>query len=648
MTDNFKPPRHMNKLFACLIIFISHFSWTQLPNIDSLIQVSTSVKGQEKITLLSDISYYSTYINTNQAVEYGQKCLQESLIFGDSLLIAEGFNALAIALYAKSDFENSLASNLRALDIRSRHGDDYSLMSSYSKIGNCMHELGRFDEAIDYYLKSLAICEKNGLTAQMGQIANNIGELFKQQSKFDQSRTYYLQAIEIAEQTKDTFQLALSILNLGVNYSAENKNEAADSLYSISYQLIKNKNYLELEAGLMTNWGVVAQMRNDPESSINYYKRALEIYNLTGEVFGTGLVYSNLGKSYMRNNQPDSARYYLEKGLELAQETNALPRIINAYISLTDFYRQSGNFEKAFYYDSIADVLNDSIYNLENAAIIEDLNTQYQTAQKENQINQQKQALTKGELEKNRKNIQIYTLLGGTIALLSILFFLFRTQKIKRQNLVQEIELEKSKTQLRVQEEKLRISRDLHDNIGAQLTFIISSLDNLTYVQNENDRSTRISSVTNFTKETMNELRASIWTLKTEDLTIDSFNAKMSELFGRAKIACPSIQFKMETVVDEDLLGNELVVPLFRTLQEALNNAIKHSQAHQITYSYTNKTFTLSDNGIGFNLENSGTGNGLENMRSRMVQARIGYDLQSSKNEGTTLTLTLKNTTDNV
>lgn len=634
----------MKNLISVLFIFSIGSSNAQLPNIDSLIHISSSQKGREKILTLSDISYYSTFIDTDQAVQYGRNCLQEALLFGDSLLIAEGFNSLAIALYAKSDFENALASNLRALEIRTRHGDDYSRMSSYSKIGNCLHELGQFDEAINYYLKSLAICEKNGLTGQMGQISNNIAEIFKQQSKYDQSRVYYLQAIEVAEQTKDSFQLALSLLNLGVNYNAENKNDKADSLYNKSYQLIKNKNYLELEAGLMTNWGVVAQMRNDPQRSINYYKRALEIYAQTGEVFGTGLVYSNLGKSFARNNQPDSALLYLEKGLVLAQETKAIPRIINAYASLTDFYRSTKNFEKAFYYDSITDVLNDSIYNLENSAIIDNLNTQYQTAQKEQQIALQKQELIKGELLSGRKNMQLLALAAGALGLLIVVFFLYRTQKIKRQQLRQEIELEKSKTQLRIQEEKLRISRDLHDNIGAQLTFVISSLDNLNYVTTQGERTKKLQSIADFTKDTMNELRSSIWTLQTDGVTVDSFNAKVSELLGRAKIACPNIHFNIDTLACEEIIDAELVVPLFRTVQEALNNAIKHSNALVINYSYTNNTFKIEDNGIGFNPSTIKKGNGLENMEGRMRELGINFTLTSAVNLGTAIELTYKNT----
>lgn len=638
----------MKNLITLLFIIAFGSIYAQLPNIDSLIQVSSTLKGKEKILTLSDISYYSTFINTDQAVDYGQQCLQASFRFGDSLLIGEGFNSLAIALYAKSDFENALASNLHALAIRSRHGDDYSLMSSYSKIGNCLHELGQYDEAINYYLKSLALCEKNGLTAQMGQISNNIAEIFKQQSKFDQSRLYYLKAIEVAEQTKDSFQLSLSLLNLGVNYNAENKNDQADSLYNASYQLIKNKNYLELEAGLMTNWGVVAQMRNDPKSSINYYKRALEIYAQTGEIFGTGLVYSNLGKSFARNNQPDSALYYLEKGLALAHETKALPRIINAYNTLTDFHRSAKNFEKAFYYDSIADVLNDSIYNLENSAVIDELNTRYQTTQKEKQIVQQKQELIQGELLNELKTKQLYLLGTGIAALLIFLFLLYRTQKIKRQHLRREIALEKAQTQLRIQEEKLRISRDLHDNLGAQLTFVISSLDNLNYLKSETERTNKLKSIADFTKDTMNELRSSIWTLQAEGMTITGFNTKVSELIGRAKIACPSIQFKIDTEQSEERIEAEQVVPMYRTIQEALNNAIKHSKATEITYTFSNNTFTIRDNGIGFNPANNNSGNGLENMGARMRELGLGFTLKAAVNSGTQIQLKLKNTSNTV
>lgn len=64
-------------------------------------------------------------------------------------------------------------------------------------------------------------------------------------------------------------------------------------------------------------------------------------------------------------------------------------------------------------------------------------------------------------------------------------FLVYNQQKLKNRQLHKENELRDAliqiETQNRLQEQRLRISRDLRDNIGAQLTFIISSIDNLKY-----------------------------------------------------------------------------------------------------------------------------------------------------------------------
>jgi signal transduction histidine kinase len=98
---------------------------------------------------------------------------------------------------------------------------------------------------------------------------------------------------------------------------------------------------------------------------------------------------------------------------------------------------------------------------------------------------QKRKQLLEKEAESRAKTnlIVVIATLAFFIALVGLL--IYRQQRIKNRQQQQEFQLKSAiaqiETQNQLQEQRLAISRDLHDNIGAQLTFIISSVDNIKY-----------------------------------------------------------------------------------------------------------------------------------------------------------------------
>ncbi len=624
------------------LVWISTYPLAQSAEyVDSLIQDIPNVKEEDKIWQLSDISYYASQYNANLSLEYAQKCLKEALIFGDSLLIAEGLNALSIAFYSKGAFEKGLQTSFKALDIRKRHGDAYSLLSSYSKIANNYYELGQYDEAIEYNKKSLKICETNDLKREMGMIANNIGSIFSERDRDAESEKYFLIAIQTAEEDKDTLILARAMVNLAIAYRNLGKPEAADSVYAKTYRMIENKNYLELEGTLFSNWGVVYENDFGQERNIKYFKKALEISKKTNETAILAYIYSNIGNAYLTYGKTDSAKMYVLKGVQFADSTGSLPIKLTAYGGLIKYYRNIKDYTNAFKYDSLVDVYTDSIYTLESEQAIQELDRKYQTEKKEKILAQQKQELTNSQIREDRKNNLIYASAAGIVLLLLLIIIIYRNQKIKRDRLTKEMELQSAVSLNKLQQEKLRISRDLHDSIGAQLTFMISSLDNMNYVKDEEIRKKKLHDLGSFAKDTMNQLRASIWTLKSEEMTAEEFVAKVSEFINRAKSIYPQINFEIKgQSIIRKLEANE-VLHLFRTIQEAINNAIKYSNATVISFITSENGFTIADNGQGFNLNAIVRGNGLANMQNRIQEIGGNFKLDSAPGRGTSIHITL-------
>jgi len=223
---------------------------------------------------------------------------------------------------------------------------------------------------------------------------------------------------------------------------------------------------------------------------------------------------------------------------------------------------------------------------------------------------------------------------------------------LKNNQLRREAELKealaKIETQNKLQEQRLRISRDLHDNIGAQLTFVTSSVDNLKYGLTDKDDkvSDKLTSISAFTTQTIYELRDTIWAMNKEKISIEDLQARISNFIDKAGVADTKVKFIFQVA---DNISNEFMLPsikgmnVYRIIQEGVNNALKYAEAQSIIVSLSEKDnqFELSilDDGKGFDLKNTEMGNGLNNIkkRSRDLGGTVYFN---SNNKGTKITLT--------
>ncbi|MCY7361581.1 MAG: histidine kinase, partial [Ignavibacteria bacterium] len=137
----------------------------------------------------------------------------------------------------------------------------------------------------------------------------------------------------------------------------------------------------------------------------------------------------------------------------------------------------------------------------------------------------------------------------------------------------------------------LTISRDLHDNIGAQLTFIISSVDNIKYAFDlQNTKlDDKLQKISNFTKDTIVELRDTIWAMNNNAISFEDLRSRILNFIEKAKVAKENINFKFN--IDEKLNKVELTsivgMNIYRTIQEAVNNAIKYANPTEIEMNAT-------------------------------------------------------------
>lgn len=195
------------------------------------------------------------------------------------------------------------------------------------------------------------------------------------------------------------------------------------------------------------------------------------------------------------------------------------------------------------------------------------------------------------------------------------------------------------------QEERNRISADMHDDLGAGMTTIrlYSELAKSKLTNNPIPEIDKISSSAN---ELLNKMNAIIWSMSSSNDSLGNMIAYIRsyalEYFENTGVQCRiSIP---ENLPNIEVIG-EIRRNVFLVVKEALNNILKHAQASEanITLTRTGDVLTLciQDNGIGINLDALRQfGNGLKNMKKRMADVHIEFSIENK--HGTLITLRRK------
>jgi signal transduction histidine kinase/ligand-binding sensor domain-containing protein len=197
--------------------------------------------------------------------------------------------------------------------------------------------------------------------------------------------------------------------------------------------------------------------------------------------------------------------------------------------------------------------------------------------------------------------------------------------------------------------ERERISRELHDNIGTQLSYISNSIDWLVEAPhpfNKEEERSRLEAVNDTARNLVVDLRETIWAMKKEFILLDEFADKL-KLYLQTQT---SLQPQLETVITEDIGKKYSFSPtealnIFRICQEAISNSVRHAQAERICLSIRSGkevefAFTIEDNGKGFVRQHDYSGHyGLENMTHRAAESGARLSIETAPGRGTRVTV---------
>ena len=243
--------------------------------------------------------------------------------------------------------------------------------------------------------------------------------------------------------------------------------------------------------------------------------------------------------------------------------------------------------------------------------------------------------------------------------LIELIFFLMgltyknRTQLIEqtteRERLKMENERKELEKQVAVmqahQEERERISADIHDELGSGMT-TIRLMSEIAKNKMKENVPVEIEKISNSANEVLNKMNAIVWSMNSSNDTLDSLisyiRAYTYEFFDGTSIEC---KVKMPDTIPFHEISGDKRRNVFLCVKETLNNVLKHSKASRLNIDIEANhklKIKIADNGVGIEQEKIRRfGNGLKNIERRMKGIGGSYSISNHNGTETRLELPL-------
>ena len=579
---------------------------------------------------------------------------------GDSVLV-NLYDKLASG-YLGHDLKKSLSNANKQLSIARKINFKQGLASAYNNIGNVFQSKADWAQAIKYYSESLKISRQIGDKSAEASANGNIGSIYGNQANFNEALKYMLRSLALSKSLNDKFRIAGAYNNIGVLYMQQKNPELALKNYLNCLQFMEELGNNTGMGVICNNIGQIYAMRNEPDLALQYLRKGLAAATKANDVASMANNYNGLGHVYTETKAyPDALKCYLQslalsekygdnegipysyltigrtyflmgesaRALEYAEKAKAsklaqisIELMQNYYELVSKIYAAKKDYANAYRNQLQYNRFSDSLYNKENAENFSRLKLKYDLESAQDSIaviQTKKDVLAQAEIKSALETRNFtYIILGLIVVFLVIL--LWQRNKIA---LV--------KRQKALEQERNRISRDLHDNLGSQLSTVrmfVSSLKNGT---DNHLISEKVDNSIGLLDASIGELRG-IMNDMNNSLLLEQGYLAATELLINKVNQLHGVQFSLTHHKMDERLDVEIEHQLYRITQELINNTLKYASAKIVSLDLIRRDGKLvmmyEDDGIGYDASTVKKGYGLQNIESRvkLIHGTVEFD----------------------
>lgn len=285
----------------------------------------------------------------------------------------------------------------------------------YLQQGNAYRLKSDMTKALESYFSAAKVASEHNLKSKSATIYIAIADVYSITGDNETSVGYYQRAMNLLRIEKDSIGLASAQLNLGDEYFNQNKLDSALYYFNESGKVFHDLKYELGEAYNLGNVGLVyAEKGNHTQAELNL-DSAIVVLTRLGDYYPICVYLNAMADIYeAKGNKRKSLRYALQS-LGLAKQYGLKEQISDSNLKLSDYFKQRGEFKKAYDYYKEHIIYRDSVNSVNEVQQMANLRTNYEVSKKQVEV----------DLLNQEKKIQRYIVIGIGAALFIIGLFAY-------------------------------------------------------------------------------------------------------------------------------------------------------------------------------------------------------------------------------
>jgi two-component system, NarL family, sensor kinase len=610
--------------------------------VDTLMRrLAQATADSTKARIYLDLGYQWSDIDPQKARGYLDLAERYFKSVSNEKALCDVYFNTAIVYEYEQKRDSSLLFFKKCIALGQKTNNEWFLCRAYAGVGWSHLNNNAYPEAIDAYYKCIALAEKTKNFSSWGDAQAKLGNLYVQMGQYNDGLSSYRKALEKYAIIADSANMALVLGSLGYTYRRAERYDSAIYYLDTAITAFTHLKYLTMIPVAHTEKGMAYLQSGRPKLAVPAFYQALEFHKQTPYIKHQDALHIYLGKALLQLNALEAAKNHIDTGLNIAINTDDLELKRDGFEVTYQYFEKIQRYDLALKYKLLHEAVKDTLDQRQQKNVLRQLSTKYDFEKQQRLVEQTQFAL-------RQRNWTIAGL-GVVFVFLAMLGYSyyrrFRLKKEKElaQQVLKQQDLATKAVMEAEENERRRIASELHDGVGQLMSAAKMNMSafEADFEPGEAARKLRFEKIVSLLDESCREVRTVSHSMMPNALLKRGLASAITEFIEKLDQRVMKVQ--LHTTGLEGRLDANTETLLYRMVQEAVNNVIKHSGASRLDLAITcdqdGISLTIEDNGRGFDPALNSEGLGIRNLKSRVAYLKGFIEWHTAPDKGTLLAI---------